>query len=147
MFTTYQGAFTVDSTDQIPVVYLARKDINQIALLDTTSVLYPADFLILRSHPITIEGDKRDTRKRSVRLTIFGTGTFVTGTLILCADNMRSESYPITNINTASSLPSQGIILQQGTNALVGRWFDVSIVAIGLNIEISEIKLEAVPID
>jgi len=142
------GLFAVAADHQTPYLLIARKDINQIAMLDLYTPTIMANILW---YTLPIDGgpEARTWKKRFRRLRVYGEGTLDTvdaGTVTFVADlGQRQESYPVT---TAYADPTQKILLLQETSPdLVGRQVEVRLKLNGTGILIREVQMEFVRIN
>jgi hypothetical protein len=143
MFAGYNGAMAVNAVNLPPIAYLICTDTNQIAVLDTVTTGVPVDFAVYRTRPIAT-GDDRNRQFRVKRVRIYGSGTLTTAQLYLTAENGRTEAYPYV---TGCSIPSQGLLWQQYSMGLVGRWIDATVVFQGTDVQITQLEWEICPIN
>lgn len=141
--TQLKSVVVVDAIGRIPVSYWLRTDENQIALLDTRSVV-ASDYMVYRPHVfVGVQEQHRSLRKRVKRIRVYGRGELADvtnpGYLIVTADNHRSDVY---GYNVGCSRPEVGELWRQDTQPLVGRVFTVTLVLQGVGLENLEISLE-----
>lgn len=135
-FTTYNAPFVASPAGKPSLCYIARNDINQIAVLDTVSE-GPVDFAVYWCHPFTGDEQNRDSRKKSIRINVFGEGTINpalgSAYIVVICDESRSDVYPF---GIGSPQPSGGILWSQLCLNTAGRQIDICLLLTGTAIKV-----------
>lgn len=142
-FTKLLGVVVAAPQGMKSLPYLIRADDNQIAILDSNSSK-PVDFAVYQCHTFTGGEQNRDTRKKVVRILVFGEGHIPTepyhAYMVVTADKSRSNVYVYS---AQSADPRQGLLWSQNTLALTGRTIDVVLFIAGASgVVIRDIQLQ-----
>lgn len=141
-FTTYNSVVVVSPLGQSTLAYVARTDIDQVAVVDTVTPA-PVDFAIYYAHSFTGEAPHRDMRKKIVRIYVYGegniSGVFGSAYMVVVADQGRTDVYPFSD---QSPYPPEQMLWRQNTLALMGHTFDLCLFLTGSGLVIREIQLE-----
>lgn len=142
-FTKLLGVVVASPQGQKSLPYLIRADDNQIAILDSNSS-QPVDFAVYQCHTFTGGEPNRDTRKKVVRILVFGEGYIPTGPyhayMVVTVDKTRFNVYVYS---AQSADPAQGLLWSQNALALAGRTIDITLFIAGAsNVVIRDVQVQ-----
>lgn len=140
-FVHITGAFVVRQSGYLPYLYLATLGADhdkQICILDIHS---PATgFTVLRTRSFDGSDNLRNRRKRAKRVTVWGRGTLTGGLLIVVADGIRWEAYPLSTIH--QHVERRILVQQEVACHLVGYQMDYALVLSGTGLETWDHQVE-----
>lgn len=152
-WTTYknsQAAVEADVTALCAVVNAGRRPYLFVGFaggtlklleIDTTEIVYG---MIYRTRALGVGERVRTRRKRAKRVTVYGSGDAVEGTITFYADNKSTETYPIV---TPIHVSEEQLVMQECTGSVCGNALSNELRLSGRNVEIREDAMQFCVLD